>query len=207
MCQTCQKSRIEEDFDVMEYLITTGWTLDTLDESLKNPNLRNKKSVIKQNNWAICSFNKSLGSDYNNDDKVRLLQNSTFVNSKELTTIDTLSAESPVINRDGLFRAELYHSAFEKFENSKYIKLSEAPVDRVPVKCSKSAEIGDGYSGNEDTVDNDEQHNVSPISIILPIWKVKTKKESCSAINSASGENTPQKAQKFRAVFKITKAI
>lgn len=95
VCKTCQQSRIQEDLELMEYLVSTDQTPSPLEEVVRNLTTKNNQ-IIKQNNWAICSFNKSLEEYFEDHYNKKKVKPTRFKSSKDFNTIDTLSIGSPI---------------------------------------------------------------------------------------------------------------
>ena len=148
-----------------------------------------------------------MEDDYKYEKKLGVSKGMNFASCKEFTTIDTLSAESPVISKAPRDHSELYRSAFEKFKNHKYKKICEGAEGRLLVKCSVSANIGERYGDNEPTTDREDEDGISPFYISLPVLKQKMKSNLSSDISNNKDENKGPRIRKFKRVFKITRAM
>lgn len=201
-CKTCQFSFVEEDMDAIEYLLWKKMKADQLSSNFQKLRPRNKKDIIKQNNWAIWSFRKSLETEapkINGSDKVN---KTSFKETKELTTIDTLSANSPINQayyeenkQDGINNV-LNFSSVNKTRtdnyNERYVKFAKYETD----------EDTEGRQGVEpEAVNYEHQENVfSPLTILLPFLKQKSTKSK-----SSSSSKTKRKGRKYKPVFIIEK--
>lgn len=199
MWKTCEQSLIEEDLEVMEHLVFAGYTTDSSQPRIDNLHLRNKKNIIKQNNWAIWSFNKTLFEDLPKVREGEKSDKADIAQGKDTHTVDTLCSNSPS-NYNNKEENKISRVVFEEFRKNKFMKTGEADSDRVVPEFDYKLEDGKRYVVSQDNSDYDEETLVSPLPIVLPFCKHKTKHQVSKNLSECSS-----RGRRFKPVFKVTK--
>ena len=200
-CKTCESSFIEEDLDVIEHLLLDKIRPHELSSKFQNLRARNKKNIIKQNNWAIWSFQKFLQTDAYETNDIDKLAKNTFKDTKEFNTLDTLSAQSPTNYISYEENKQIYEStnpfsdknARIDEDNIRYTKFAKSMTDD---ECDfkRGVAIDDHRSETPEST-------FSPLTIRLPFLKRKNKK-----VGSKSSSNTKRKSRKLKPIFIIEKS-
>mmetsp|Transcript_2684 Transcript_2684/g.3141 ORF Transcript_2684/g.3141 Transcript_2684/m.3141 type:complete len:124 (+) Transcript_2684:357-728(+) len=123
----------------MDYLVKTSHNPDHARSNPDELKYCDKKSIIKQNNWAICSFNSI---DHKNNNNIFGEDNGNQQN---------------------------YNPDFEKLhsENNPFTINNELNVDRLN-KLVMDVQMGSYNNYHEDSTE-DLDEKVSPMSIKLPV--------------------------------------
>lgn len=118
---------------------------------------------------------------------------------KETHTVDTLCSNSPS-NYYNKEENKISRVVFEEFRKNKFMKIGEADSDRVVPELDYKLAKDKRYAVSEHNSDYDEETLVSPLAIVLPFCKHKTKHKV-----SKNPSETSSRGRRFNPVFKITK--
>jgi hypothetical protein len=153
MCQICQNFGIEQDLKRMKYLILNQSNKkDDTGEQLNLP-IDEQMDTIRQNNWAIWSFNKykfDITEFHQNEGYHSYNSFEIFKNNTRTKTNSAFTTNKPQ-NENKLFKTGE--------------RLSDAVNARVAKLCKDKVK----YSHYEGDSTDDFEEGLSSVSIILPI--------------------------------------
>lgn len=168
MCQICQKFGIEQDLERMKYLILNQSNKKDDAGELPNLPIDDRMDTIRQNNWAIWSFNKYKF------DITEFHQNEKFhgYNSFEIFKNNTKTKS--------VFTTNTTQNDLKLFKTGE--RLSDVVNARVVKLCENKVK----YSHYEGDSTDDCEEGLSSVSIILPICtkpKVSPKIKPYESLN------------------------
>lgn len=164
-CNVCQNSLFEQDLDLMDFLVKASENPGLADQANSNKDQLmacDKKSIIKKNNWAICSFNsvwryKKEPNDYKATYEDWLGINNPYTTDNEIK-VEPLSK---IVMEHATFGYNNYNEdSTEDLEE----KASPMPI-KLPVwKCSKTRKDSNKKSKEANPTTSSVKRNIRKIS-------------------------------------------
>ena len=207
-CNICARSIIEEDLERMEYLIKVSQDPSLIPECKEELRYWDKKKIIKQNNWAICSFNSNVpmnnSNNYENKDQnaqnweVLELGNGKLMNYNNIPTLD-FKFNSSSLNKIG---SKDHKSAFMHYNEDSTEEFDEKVLP-MPIVLPLCKEIKSKLSNerNKNTYSTTFKISRNAKKIVIKI------SEEGSAIKNNNKSNSPFNRKIINGPFHITREL
>jgi hypothetical protein len=153
MCRACQRSVIEEDLERMQRLISCRNVTDACIDDLPASHI---KSIIKKNNWAIWSFNRSLKHESTSYPSLNLASSALNTETPPSNDVEVLYNQSCEPNIEDFWNPN-------KAEDS---NLFKGKLDSVNFTFNTEEKY-------ESTNERSDVEDLSPLSIVLPLCRGK----------------------------------